>query len=132
MTPSIIGWSHLRFGKREDTLQEMMAEAARTALADAGLTAQDVDVVHVGVYNNGFSRQGFEAALLGVAAPELAPVPAPRPEHDCATGSTAVLAAPPPGGGTGAAASPGPRARSCGRGCPGGRDRGGRTRPSTG
>ena len=25
MTPPIIGWSHLRFGKREDTLQEMMA-----------------------------------------------------------------------------------------------------------
>jgi acetyl-CoA C-acetyltransferase len=93
MTPSIIGWSHLRFGKRNDTLQEMLAEAARTALADAGLTAQDVDVVHVGVYNNGFSRQGFEAALLGVEAPELAHVPAHRHENACATGSTAVFAA---------------------------------------
>lgn len=93
MTPSITGWSHLRFGKRDDTLQEMMAEAARGALADAGLTAEDVDVVHVGVYNNGFSRQGFEAALLGVEAPELAQVPSHRHENACATGSTAVFAA---------------------------------------
>ena len=30
-TPAITGWSHLRFGKHEESLQEMMAEAARGA-----------------------------------------------------------------------------------------------------
>jgi acetyl-CoA C-acetyltransferase len=92
-TPAITGWSHLKFGKREDGLQEMMAEAARGALADAGLNPVDIDAIHVGVYNNGFSSQGFEAALLGVEIPELAHTPAHRHENACATGSTAVFAA---------------------------------------
>ncbi|WP_029089518.1 thiolase domain-containing protein [Brevibacterium album] len=92
-TPAIIGWSHLKFGRRDDTLQEMMAEAARGALEDAGLAPGDIDAVHVGVYNTGFSSQGFDAALLGVEMPELAQTAAHRHENACATGSTAVFAA---------------------------------------
>lgn len=91
--PAIIGWSHGKFGRSDTSLQVMMADVARAAIADAGMEPSDIDVVHVGVYNNGLSRQGFEAALIGVEIPELALVPAHRHENACATGSTAVFAA---------------------------------------
>jgi acetyl-CoA C-acetyltransferase len=92
-TPAIIGWSHGRFGRSESPLPQMMADVAREAIADAGLEPADIDVIHVGVYNNGLSRQGFEAALPGTVFPELALTPAHRHENACATGSTAVFAA---------------------------------------
>jgi acetyl-CoA C-acetyltransferase len=92
-TPAIIGWSHGRFGRSESPLPQMMADIAREAIADAGLEPADIDVIHVGVYNNGLSRQGFEAALPGTVFPELALTPAHRHENACATGSTAVFAA---------------------------------------
>ncbi|MCT1765833.1 acetyl-CoA acetyltransferase [Brevibacterium casei] len=91
--PSIIGWSHGRFGRADASLQSMMTEVAREAISDAGLEPEDIDVIHVGVYNNGLSRQGFEAALLGVELPELSLTPAHRHENACATGSTAVFSA---------------------------------------
>lgn len=93
VAPSIIGWSHSKFGRSDSPIQTMMADVARGAIADAGLEPADIDVVHVGVYNNGLSRQGFEAALLGVELPDLALTPAHRHENACATGSTAVFAA---------------------------------------
>ncbi|MCA9049606.1 MAG: thiolase domain-containing protein [Planctomycetaceae bacterium] len=47
----------------------------------------------VGVMNGGFSQQGFEAALVSVAEPELSAVPSVRCENACATGSAAIHAA---------------------------------------
>lgn len=46
-----------------------------------------------GVFNNGFSPQSFEAALVGVGHPELARTPATRVENACSTGSAALFAA---------------------------------------
>ncbi len=43
--------------------------------------------------NNGFSKQGFEAAQVALGLPELAHVPAMRLENACATGSAALYAA---------------------------------------
>ncbi|MGO2036728.1 MAG: acetyl-CoA acetyltransferase [Brevibacterium sp.] len=91
--PAIIGWSHGKFGRSEAPLPQMMADVARDAIAEAGLEPSDIDVIHVGVYNNGLSTQGFEAALPGTVFPELALTPAHRHENACATGSTAVFAA---------------------------------------
>ena len=91
--PAIIGWSHGQFGRSQSPLPEMMADVARGAIEDAGLEPADIDVIHVGVYNNGLSKQGFEAALPGTVFPELALTPAHRHENACATGSTAVFAA---------------------------------------
>lgn len=70
-----------------------MAAVSGAAIDDAGLAPEDVDAVFVGVFNNGFSRQGFEAALVGAAVPELARVPATRAENACATGSAALFGA---------------------------------------
>ncbi|MEO9322754.1 acetyl-CoA acetyltransferase [Nocardioides sp. C4-1] len=91
---SIVGWQHSPFGRlaAPDTTT-LMAEVVPGALAHAGLGAADVDAVFAGVYNNGFSTQDFQAALVGVGTPELAQTPATRLENACATGSAALYAA---------------------------------------
>lgn len=92
--PMIVGWAHTRFGKAEaaDTMA-LMAEVARPALDHAGIAPQDVDGIFVGVWNNGFSRQDFQGALVAMGTPELAGVPFLRTENACATGSAALYAA---------------------------------------
>ncbi|MEF9602746.1 acetyl-CoA acetyltransferase, partial [Paracoccus sp. PXZ] len=92
--PLIVGWAHTKFGKSEapDTLA-LMAEVARPALDHAGLGADAVDGIFVGVYNNGFSRQDFQGALVAMGTPDLAGVPFMRTENACATGSAALYAA---------------------------------------
>lgn len=92
--PLIVGWSHTRFGRSEapDTAA-LMAEAVPAALAHAGLEPGRVDGIFAGVFNNGFSAQDFQGALVGMAVPELAHVPASRHENACATGSAALHAA---------------------------------------
>lgn len=89
--PYIVGWAHSAFGKSEapDT-EALMAEVAAPALAHAGLGAEDVDGIFVGVFNNGFSDQDFQGALVGMGTEALARVPATRYENACATGSAAL------------------------------------------
>jgi len=91
---SIIGWAHTRFGRLDapDTTA-LMGEVIPEALAGAGVEPGDVDGIFVGVYNNGFSSQDFQAALVSVAQPQLATTPATRLENACATGTAAIHAA---------------------------------------
>lgn len=92
--PLIVGWAHTKFGKSEapDTLA-LMAEVARPALDHAGIDADAVDGIFTGVFNNGFSHQDFQGALVAMGTPELAGVPFMRTENACATGSAALYAA---------------------------------------
>ncbi|WP_298952818.1 acetyl-CoA acetyltransferase [uncultured Methylobacterium sp.] len=91
---SIVGWAHTPFGKLEDPdVESLMARVSGEALSHAGLGAEQVDGIYVGVMNNGFSKQGFEAAQVALGLPELAHVPAMRLENACATGSAALYAA---------------------------------------
>jgi acetyl-CoA C-acetyltransferase len=91
---NIVGWAHTQFGRRSDAdLESLITEVAGPAIADAGISVPDVDSIFVGVFNNGLSKQGFEAALVGAGMPELATVPAARLENACATGSAALFAA---------------------------------------
>ncbi|KQS61248.1 acetyl-CoA acetyltransferase [Rhizobium sp. Leaf371] len=90
----IVGWSHSPFGKTEHPDTEALMEAViGPALAHAGVETGDVDGIFVGVMNGGFSRQGFEAALVGMTDTALANVPSVRLENACSTGSAAVYAA---------------------------------------
>ncbi len=92
--PHIIGWSHAAFGKRaEPDTTSLMGLVSADALAHAELAAEDLDAIFVGVYNNGFSRQDFQAALVAIADDRLGRIPATRLENACATGSAAVFAA---------------------------------------
>ncbi|MCB1539464.1 MAG: acetyl-CoA acetyltransferase [Rhodoblastus sp.] len=91
---AIVGWRHSPFGKLDaPDIEALIAGVAQGALDDAGIGAADVDFVTVGVLNNGFSKQGFEAGLVSAAMPELAHTPAMHVENACATGSAAIYAA---------------------------------------
>src|SRR5438552_16124829 len=73
----ITGWAHTPFGKLEapDT-EALMARVVRPALDHAGIAAEDVDGIFVGVMNNGFQRQDFQGALPALNEPALAGKPA--------------------------------------------------------
>lgn len=87
----IVGWGHTPFGKSEqpDT-ESLMAAAVGPALDHAGITPEDVDGIFVGVFNNGFSRQDFQGALVAMGDERFASTPATRYENACATGSAAL------------------------------------------
>ncbi|WP_062227050.1 acetyl-CoA acetyltransferase [Aureimonas frigidaquae] len=87
----IVGWGHTPFGKSElpDTMA-LMEAAVRPALDHAGIGPEDVDGIFVGVFNNGFSRQDFQASLVAMGDERLARIPATRYENACATGSAAL------------------------------------------
>ena len=90
----IVGWAHTPFGKLEDPdTESLMARVSLAALDHAGVDADAVDGIYVGVMNNGFSRQDFQASLVALAEERLAHVPATRLENACATGSAAIYAA---------------------------------------
>ncbi len=90
----IVGWGHTAFGKSEhpDT-ESLMAEAVSQALGHAQIGPQDVDGIFVGVFNNGFSKQDFQGALVAMGTEGLAHTPATRFENACATGSAALFGA---------------------------------------
>src|SRR5256886_13038006 len=91
MTASIVGWAHTRFGRFDtETVESLVVRVATDALADAGISAADVDEIVLGHFNAGFSPQDFTASLVLQAAPELRFKPATRVENACATGSAAV------------------------------------------
>ncbi len=90
----IVGWAHSPFGKLDDPdVESLMARVTGEALAHAGVGADQVDGIYVGVMNNGFSKQGFEAAQVALGEPALGPVPATHLENACATGSAALYTA---------------------------------------
>ncbi len=91
---AIVGWVHTPFGKLEaPDVEHLIAAVAGAALDHAGVPVEMVDGIFVGVFNQGFSRQGFESAQVALALPALAHVPAVRVENACATGSAAIHAA---------------------------------------
>jgi acetyl-CoA C-acetyltransferase len=90
MGASIIGWAHSTFGKKAESLEEMVVGAVRDALAHAQLDAHDVDEIYLGHFNAGFSPQDFTASLVLQADDALRFKPATRVENACATGSAAI------------------------------------------
>lgn len=91
---AIVGWAHTPFGKLDDPdVESLIARVAGEALIHAGVEARDVDAITVGVFNNGFSHQGFEGALVATQLPDLAYVPSTHLENACATGSAALYSA---------------------------------------
>jgi acetyl-CoA C-acetyltransferase len=91
MTGCIIGWAHTPFGRfDQETVESLIVKVATVALADAGVSAKDVDEIVLGHFNAGFSAQDFTAALVLQASPDFRFKPATRVENACATGSAAV------------------------------------------
>ncbi len=93
-TPCTVGWSHSKFGKHDAMEAEtFISEVALAAVADAGLTPEDIDSIHVGTFNGGFVRQDFPSSLLFNAEPRFRYCRAVRVENACATGSAAIYSA---------------------------------------
>ena len=91
---AIVGWSHIPFGKLAATDSEsLIGQVVPPVLAHAGVSSAQIDSIHVGTMNNGFSRQDFQAALVALVDPALTHTPATRHENACATGSAALHAA---------------------------------------
>ena len=91
MTASIVGWAHTPFGKFDaETVESLVVKVATEALADAGISAGDVDEIVLGHFNAGFSPQDFTASLVLQASNDLRFKRATRVENACATGSAAV------------------------------------------
>lgn len=90
MSVSMIGWSHLPFGRHEETVEDMVKAVTNGALEDAGLEAKDIDIVVVGHFNGGFQQQDFPSSLPIQADPGLRFTPSTRVENACATGSAAI------------------------------------------
>ena len=73
MTASIVGWAHTPFGKFDaETVESLVVKVATDALADAGISAADVDEIVLGHFNAGFSPQDFTASLVLQADPQAA------------------------------------------------------------
>lgn len=88
---AIVGWAHSPFGKLDaPDIESLLSLVGTAALDHAGVAPGDVEFAAVGVMNSGFSKQGFEAGLVGTAVPGLEYVPAIRTENACATGSAAL------------------------------------------
>ncbi len=92
MSGCIVGWAHGKFGKHEGRdIESLIVEVSEKALADAGVSAEDIDAVYLGTMNGGFVRQEFPASLVFQADPAFRFKPATRVENACATGSAAIF-----------------------------------------
>ena len=91
MTACITGWSHSKFGVNvEQTSENMIADVVEKAIEHAEISANEIDAIFVGTFNNGFQKQDFHGALPAVSQSDLRHVPAMRVENACATGSAAI------------------------------------------
>ncbi|MET0172927.1 MAG: acetyl-CoA acetyltransferase, partial [Agrobacterium vaccinii] len=90
----IVGWAHGQFGKSPlENTEQLMASVLALAMEHAGIDAADIDGIFVGVMNNGFSKQDFQAALVAMGDERLTHAPAVRFENACATGTAALYSA---------------------------------------
>lgn len=91
MTACIVGWHHTHFGKlAEDDIESLVVQAARGAVADAGIGFDEIGEAFVGNMNGGYHKQDFAGALLLQADDALRFTRVTRVENACATGSAAL------------------------------------------
>lgn len=94
MSVSIVGWSHLPFGRLDKLgLEDLIVRAAGEALTHSGIDGNQVDGIWLGNLNGGFTPDIFASSLALEADPGLRWKPATRLENACASGSAAVYAA---------------------------------------
>ncbi|MGI3168996.1 acetyl-CoA acetyltransferase [Pseudooceanicola sp. C21-150M6] len=91
-TICIVGSGHTKFGRLEETLEQMIVAATREAVAEAEIDPSEIDAVFLGHFNSGMVSDGFASSLIHQAFPELRFVPAARAENACASGSAAIHA----------------------------------------
>jgi acetyl-CoA C-acetyltransferase len=89
----VIGSGHTAFGRLDArSLEDLVVEAAREALAEADLPGEAIDAVFLGHFNGGMAADGFASSLVHQADDGLRFKPATRLENACASGSAAIHA----------------------------------------
>ena len=82
------------FTKESLEIGDLVKETTTGTLADAGISAAQVQVVHVGnALGELYVKQGHLGSMVASVLPELSGVPATRHEAACASGGVAVMAA---------------------------------------
>src|SRR3546814_7604963 len=85
---NIVGWGHTAFGKLSgDTIESLIASAAKQAIVHAGIDPRDIDAVWLGHFNSGMVPDAFCSSMVLGAHDALRFKPATRCEHACASGS---------------------------------------------
>ena len=94
MDACIVGWGHTKFGRLdESTLEDMIVEVSKEAVAHAGIEFSDIDGIWLGNYNAGLVPDGFASSLALNADDALRFTPATRVENACASGAAALFSA---------------------------------------
>lgn len=88
----IIGTGHTRFGRLDDTLEELIVAASKEALHEANLSGDAIDAIFIGHFNSGLVRDSFVSSLVLQADPGLRFRPSTRVENACASGAAAIFA----------------------------------------
>ncbi|WP_417807560.1 thiolase domain-containing protein [Thioclava sp.] len=88
----IIGSGHTKFGRLQETLEELIIMAGREALAESEVDPADIDAVFLGHFNAGLVADGFPSSLIHQIDPAFRFKPATRCENACASGSAAIHA----------------------------------------
>lgn len=91
--PVIVGTGHTRFGKLQESLEQLIHLAGGEALRDAGIGGSTVDAVWLGHFNSGLVPDGFCSSMALGIDEGLRFKPSVRCENACASGSAAVYAA---------------------------------------
>jgi acetyl-CoA C-acetyltransferase len=87
----LIGFGHTSFGRLDGAdLESLLRDASALALGDAGLRAEDIDLVVISTYNHGLAPQGFAAGMGALIDEQLRYKPSFHVESACASGSAAV------------------------------------------
>lgn len=56
----IVGWGHTKFGRHDTkSFEDLVVDAAREAIAHAGIAAADIGGIWIGHFNNGLVVDGF-------------------------------------------------------------------------
>ncbi|KGF70470.1 acetyl-CoA acetyltransferase [Hoeflea sp. BAL378] len=89
---SIVGAGHTKFGRVDDTLEQLIVAAATEAVEDSGISPDEIDATFLGHFNFALVPDGFASSLVLQAYPELRFKPATRCENACASGAAAIFA----------------------------------------
>lgn len=94
MSTYIVGWAHSPFGRLDQfDLEALITGVTRDAIADAGVTAKDIDAMWLGNLNGGFVPDIFCSSMLLQADDGLRWKPSTRVENACASGAAALYSA---------------------------------------